>query len=57
MLQRGTSPIQNRQHGLPYFHQGVYYLVLNRSEQLVFGNGDEDILMQKQHQRLCLVSK
>ena len=55
MLQRGNSPIQNHQHGLPYLHQGVYCLALYHNEQLVFDNGDEDILMHKQHQQLCSI--
>ena len=55
MLQREISPIQNHQHGLPYLHQGVYCLALDHNGQLVFGNGDGDILMHKQHQWLCSI--
>ena len=57
MLQRGNSPIRNHQHELPYLHQEVCCLALDHNEQLGFGNGDEDILMHKQHQQLCLVSR
>ena len=46
----GNLPIRNHQHELPYLHQEVYCLALNHNEQLGFGNGDEDILMHKQHQ-------
>ena len=56
MLQRGNLPIRNHQHELPYLHQEVYCLALDLNEQLGFGNGDEDILMNRQRQELCLVS-
>lgn len=57
MIEIETLLIQSHQDGLSYRHQVIHYLALDHSEQLVFGNGDGDSPMQRQHQWLCLVSE